>query len=162
MNNQTNFNNVNFRVYRRNFDQLILLWDKRAIPDNTTINILVEDNHKLRNVEFSLAPESIFGNEKINNETYMAGLLHEKNGLDPNKEYTFILEILGDGHILSSHKLNVLRVGMLPDTEKDKKEAHSQTFMWDYEGKLWAKAPLIKVEHGDSYIYAVPVVIVGN
>jgi len=152
-------NQINLRVYRRTFDHLIILWNVRSLgPSQQEVNIFVQETDgKWKPVEFVLASavEEMLGEKvPIPDQTAMAGIIHEKNNLDPGQDYKFKI-VLGKDNPIET-LLQVFKVGVLPSTEKDRKEAHSQLMGWAEDGQYWVKLPLKKTKSG----WALPVYIV--
>lgn len=151
-------NAINLRVYRRTFDHLIVLWNTKGLaPDQKEVNIYVQEKDKWRPIEFVLAAavEELLGEKvPIPDQTAMAGIVHEKNSLDPGQDCKLKI-VLGKDKPLETF-MQVFKVGVLPSTEKDRKEAHSQLLGWSEDGQVWAKVPLRKTKHG----WALPVVLI--
>jgi len=125
----------------------------------SAVNILVQDKDKWRPIEFvvSSAVEEMLGEKvPIPDQTTMAGIIHEKNSLDPNTDYRFKVVLAPVQGTPVETLIQVYKVGVLPNTEKDRKEAHVQLMGWDDAGQAWVKVPLRKTKNG----WAIPMIMV--
>lgn len=155
-------NATNLRVYRRTFEHLIILWNNKGAA-GSAVNILVQDKDKWRPVEFvvSSAVEDLLGEKvPIPDQTTMAGIIHEKNKLDPNLDYRFKVVMSPTHGTPIETLIQVYKVGVLPNTEKDRKEAHTQLMAWDNEGQVWVKLAVDKIKVNGKFVYAVPTYLV--
>ena len=146
--------NVNLRVYRRTFEYIVLLWDRKELNEDQQTNVKV---FYIKDGELSTLSVKLDTNEikDIDKNTAVCIIPHDENKLDPYANYKIIVS-LGTGKDIVEKSINILSYGVLPFEEKDVKDEHVQLMGWVEERKRWVKFPLIEVDG----TFMVPVVIV--
>lgn len=148
---------INLRTYRRNFEEIALLWETKGLTEDqkSTVKIFCQKKDFWSELKFTRSSqEGVVSKEK----TEMAIVPHKSNELDPRKDYRLklLLGKEGAGQI-EEHEL-VYEVGVLPNLEKDDSRRNQHSYGYHHQRRKWAKFPL--VEHNGQL--AIPVVIVGS
>ena len=135
--------NINFRVFRRNNKNLILLWNAASLPDDgrTSIAAFLVDGESEGPVTFAkFVPENI---EKFAKDVDGIVIPHGPNKIDPSKACT-IKVLFGEGDDSFEVTKTVLPANSAPEaTERETagpKIMHMYGF--DYATKQWVPFPV--------------------
>ncbi len=138
--------NPNLRVCRRSKENIILLWDLKAIGQNDRLKIFLDGKPLIIHAARSL--------REINQEepaltlpesTGVCLINHAENNLSSSEEYTLEVEF---GTELDPISIRILPYGVLPEVEKDDKTKHVQLMAWDKTKKKWRKVEGIETKNG--------------
>lgn len=142
---------LNFRVFRRNYDNITLLFCKVGSWELTQLSI------EKKTLQFGITEvlSSIPG-VSTTNTTHMVMVDQEANQLDPTKEYELLATFTNDKRDNFTVSLTVYPVDVLPDYDKDVSQKHVQLFGWHVKKKRWVKIPVVETDLG----YAIPVVVI--
>jgi len=137
---------INLRVYRRTQDNIVLLWDTNYLTEEQ------KQNPKLFLVKNNIETPLVFNDSseiegeidgQLRDATVVAIVNHRKNNLSPFEDYKIKL-ILGD----ISSVTKVYAYGVLPNSEKDKKQQNVHLMAWDEKNRCWRKVTGIQTKEG--------------
>jgi len=132
-------NLINLRVFKRDNDSIILLWDRDKLSyDDKNLAIFIEKND-----DFYLA-EYIIKLSK-DNEKVMLGIEYATNSLSPQDKCRVVVGTDKENQFEELASIDVYPVGVLPETEKDDKEKNFHLMLWDSNQRKWRKAEGIEV-----------------
>lgn len=137
---------LNLRVFRRARDLLILFWDKiPQIQDKkpTITAKCLETRQTLQVNNFVLDPQGVLEDAQKNTERYICAIRESVNHMDDDLNY--YLTVSYDDGMISQSK-NILRSGVFPDTESEKRHRNVHMFLWDGKNQTWRKQEGILVE----------------
>ncbi len=141
--------NLNLRVFRRNAQMLVLLWDKvYGDVEAKDIEILFrEEGGKSKDftrvTDFTLDLPSDMADFKSKQDTVICVIPQEKNRIEPNKDYMFSVQY---GKLNQSKR--VFGVGILPPREREDKTKNIHLYLWNDDKQKWQKAEGIEDEDG--------------
>jgi len=129
--------NLSLRVFKRNTQYIVLLWDKiqEVLRDRieVVVNTIGGEKRIIKHFELSV-PKGMRELKKDEN-TVICVIDHEKNDLKPEEDYWFKVKY-GD----MTQELKVLRVGVLPSYEREDRQKNLHLYLWDRKVKKWRKA----------------------
>lgn len=138
-----NKNLINLRVFKRDSDSIVLLWDndKLSIDKEDQISIMIEKKDVVFAADFIL---------RLNREgtKVMLGIEHSTNSLSSKDHCNVIVGMIDS----SKDKLSVMAnieifpSGVLPETEKDDKDKNLHLMLWDSNALCWRKAEGVEVD----------------
>lgn len=149
--------NIHLRVFHRSQKDIVLLWSLEHLSEDQKKNIKILCNGTP--LKFMVTEHNNKDKSSIANNTMVCVIDHEANGLNPNAQYTFDVILGGTNGEPIMRKIVVLKTGVLPAFDKDKKSARVHLMAWDYSINAWVKIPAVK---NKEYGYAIPVVVVGE
>ena len=141
---------LNLRVFRRNAQMLILLWDK--IQEGVKLNDIEilfteadkEGDGRMAKVDqFTLNQPPDMMDFKSKHEVVICVIDQEKNGIEPDVDYVFDVKY---GNIGQSTK--VFGVGVLPDREREDKKKNQHIYAWNKDKARWQKLEGVEDENG--------------
>lgn len=141
---------LNLRIYRRNRQAIVLLWDKltgEAAFDAKTAGLQIHyddlpnsqgGNLELSNVVVGVReadlPRALLQEFHPNGQTVICVIGHETNQLDPDTAYYFKVACYGE-----TAGVKVMPAGILPMTEHEDKKKHVHLYAWDVKRSEWGK-----------------------
>ena len=133
--------NINFRIFRRNGKNLILLWNSASLPDDCREEVaafLVDESGNEGPLTYSkFVPDSP---EKFAKDVTGIVIPHAQNKMDPEKPCT-VKVVFGDGDDSFEVSKTVLPANSAPEPqEKDTKAVH--LYGMDYKTKTWVPFPV--------------------
>lgn len=138
--------NLNLRICRRSKDNIILLWDLKALSteDRADGQVRVSHNGRVLKARVSSSIKDVSEEQiSIPDSTGVCLINHEENNMSHMDAYVLSMEI---GSI--KQDIEVLPYGVLPDTEKDDREKHVQLMAWDKKSKRWRKIEGMQTKDG--------------
>ena len=140
--------NINFRIFRRNSKNLILLWNSASLPDDAADSVavlLVDGGGNEGPLSFSrFTPENP---EKFAKDVDGIVIPHGPNKMDPTKSCT-VKVIFGDGDEGFEVVKTVLPANSAPEApERDLSSPKAiHMYAMDYRTKTWVPFP-VNPEH---------------
>lgn len=135
--------NINFRVFRRNNKNLILLWNSASLPDDnrTSIAAFLVDGDAEGPVKFAkFVPEN---SEKFAKDVDGIVIPHSSNKIDPTKPCT-IKVLFGEGDDSFDVTKTVLPANSAPEAQERESSGPRICHMYamDYATKQWVPFPV--------------------
>ena len=130
---------INFRVYRRTQEHIVLLFNKKNLNADQTKAI------KMHLFEVGAEKELIFktdndikdSNIKSKDDTIMILISHLENNLDPYSKYRLKIS-LGTKDVIAQELL-IYPYSVLPNKTKDNKDSYSFLFAWSDKENSFVK-----------------------
>jgi hypothetical protein len=138
--------NLNLRICRRSKDNIILLWDLKALSeaDRDASNVKVFNNGKELKIRVASSIKDVSDEPiSIPDATGVCLINHEENNMLSMEPYKLTIDMGA-----MQQDIDVLPYGVLPDTEKDDREKHVQLMAWDKQSKRWRKVDGIQTKNG--------------
>lgn len=139
--------NLHLRVFRRAQDLLILVWNKIPQIQDKTPAIsakCLETGQTIQITNFILNPQDSIEDMKEDLSHKVVCVIQEsKNRMDDDLNY-YLTVSYDDGMLYQSK--NIMRSGVFPDTEAEKRHRNVHSFLWDGNNQTWRKAEGIIVE----------------
>lgn len=145
-------NEINARVYRRNTKYIILLWNKYSSSEAPLIYYEEEGNLiPIKNFDTSF-PEGLKEHaSKVKPNTDICVIDQEAEGINPNKDYTFIVAY---GDKKREIPLEVYKHDSLPPTEREDMSKNVHLYAYSNEAGVWQK--LSGYPHSDGSLRLLP------
>jgi len=142
---------IRFRVYDRDIDRLVLLWDGQGLNERQKGKVELAvgdiDGADERPLVFKTASEGEIQKCNLPKGLTMAVIDHKENNMDP-KEPCGVKLILGAGNEMIIESLRVLPAGMLPMTECDNRYRNAHLYLFNDKINKWQKALCEEDEDG--------------
>jgi len=148
--------NIKLRVYNRDDDSIILLWNTPGLTSDQLSHVVVQvDGRRLQVITERWSPKQqhIRG---LNTDVMVCHIPHGDNQLTANKDYKLQIVLGGQDGPAVQATLMVYRVNVLPEHERDRKSSNVHLMAWDPTADSWVKLPVVHTPTG----VAIPVVII--
>jgi len=136
--------NCNFRIFRRNQKNLILLWNAGSLPDGAKDSLsafLVDEEGNEGPLKFSkFIPDNP---SKFQGDVDGIVISHEQNKMNPESAYT-VRVVIGDGDDPLEFVKEVLPAAAVPPPERTPQEPPRIVHIYgmDYKTKRWVPFPV--------------------
>lgn len=143
--------NINFRVFRRNTKNLILLWSAASLPDDSrpSVAAFIIDGDSDRPLSFSkFVPDNI---EKFSGDVDGIVISHASNKIDPTKSCT-VKVLFGEGDDSFEVTKTVLPANSAPESQERETAGPKVVHMYamNYATKQWVPFPVNQELLGDA------------
>ena len=130
---------INFRVYRRTQEHIVLLFNKKNLNSDQVRNIKVNtvEAGTEKEVKFKTDNDIKDNNIKAKDDTTMILINHQENNLDPYSKYRVKIS-LGTKDVVAQELL-VYPYSVLPNRAKDNKENYGFLFAWSSKENCFVK-----------------------
>jgi hypothetical protein len=148
---------MNLRVFRRNQENIILLWCEELLNEDQQKNIkfFIKEGEDYRELKYTKSDST--QEFKTQKNTGIAIINQRENNIAPS--LSFLLKAEVGSMERKEIYIRLSPAGVLPVLEKDQKKQHSQAHAWNNKKKKWSKIQLVQADNGS---WGLPVVIVGN
>lgn len=152
------YDNLNLRVYRRTRDHIALLWSLKQLTREQIASAKISLKEPYKELTFAIESnlDKVDGRGRTPDNTAIAIIPHEANKLDPTVFYELKVS-LGVKKDTIEQSLQIYPCGVLPQSERDKKDSNVHMMGWSEEEKRWIKVPLVKTKKG---LYAIPTILI--